>query len=854
MKRILSLILGLVIAMSSLSMTAFAANDDVKPQVKADVVEDAYARLSAVGITLEGNALTAGDFIATLLKFSNPEAKNNDDTFEMARGMGLVNSTLGRTQLINYRDALNAALMFAGYKQVLEMNDVMSVASSADLVGNITAGEKDNITRDAAAVLLSDLLDVEVMQYSGSSYKSDGTTVLNKYFKMTKKRVEIVQVNRKENKIFVRENGETVVYYGADNLNYDRVSAGNQLVFINEENAICYVKTSGKGFMFWDFVYTVNKNKDQSINYYIDQLDKMTFYNSGEEYDVSEDVIAFYGDEATENSAYPICGAFVKVFGYDNEITQLNIYSLTEGGLLKTFTGTSLSYTQGSVNDLVSGDIASVQDMTVIIDGREKTLEDLKKNMVFDYWSNDDETSMLIVASSRKAVGEIKSYGTSTVKIADLHYNVSSNVYSYNRYMAKYEPGFTLRPPTYVEAYIDDRCEIRYVRDNQMYDNLTTVYGFVKKAWVEDNGEDRGIKIIPITGPGSGNEIIEHKVKKKLNSGSLSFEYVQSVQSDLNGKGFLKFTINADDVVVKIEPVENMTSSISFSMSGDKNAKGYQGFYMNDATMMVVYPIDGEFNVKTLTWKTFWSYYDTDSPKLTLTVDYHPTQNPIPKFGLVTGDTHLIEPGWNAAGFVSVCEQNADGDYTVKIANTTYTLDADTVETHGIKEGVYAQLRIRPFMKNGLIYFEDPSGGTSNDATSFAKYSKVIDLSGPISTWSEKLNDVFGPFEESQYNRLALGKVILKGDNYIQFEVDGKPTSVYPITENLRVSEIVDSEPRVYRDAPTGLGNNTWYTGSQALRNVRIGDRVMFLVRSTQGMYNVQNIYYFDDGSVFGGR
>lgn len=839
MKRILSLILGLVIAMSSLSMTAFAANDDVKPQVKADTVEDAYARLSAVGITLEGNALTAGDFIATLLKFSNPEAKNNDDTFEMARGMGLVNSTLGRTQLINYKDALNAALMFAGYKQVLEMNDVMSVASSADLVGNITAGEKDNITRDAAAVLLSDLLDVEVMQYSGSSYKSDGTTVLNKYFKMTKKRVEIVQVNKKENKIFVRENGATVVYYGADNLNYDRVSAGNQLVFINEENAISYVKISGKGFMFWDFVYTVNKNKDQSINYYIDQLDKMTFYNSGEEYDVSEDVIAFYGDEATENRAYPICGAFVKVFGYDNEITQLNIYSLTEGGLLKTFTGTSLSYTQGTINDLVSGDISLVQDMTVVIDGREKTLDDLKKDMVFDYWSNDDETSMLVVASSRKAVGEIKSYGTNTVKIADLHYNVSSNVYSYNRYMKRYEQGFTLRPPTYVEAYIDDKCEIRYVRDEQENSTVKTIYGFVKKAWVEDNGEDRGIKIIPITGPGSGNEIIEHKVKKKLNTGSLSFEYAQSVQSDLNGKGFLKFTINSDDVVVKIEPVENMTRTTSINFNDvAQDALAYGGYYLDDATMMVVYSIDGEFKVKTFKWSELRKYYQSGSPSLTLTVDYHPTQDPIPKFGMVTGDTHLIEYGWNISGFVTSCEQNLDGDYTVRFANTTYTLDAKMVERYGIKQDVFMTLRPRTFMKNGLAYTAE---------------SKVVDLSGPVSEWNDVLTEAYGAFNDTATGALRMGKVLLKGDNYIQFEVNGKPTPVYPITEKLRVSEIIDSEPRVYRDAPTGVNGNIWYTGSQALRNVRIGDTVMFLLNGDSYL-QVANIWYFDDGSVFGAR
>lgn len=843
MKRILSLILGLVIAMSSLSMTALAANDDVKPQVKADVVEDAYARLSAVGITLEGNAMTAGDYIATLLKFSNAETKNSDDTFEMARGMGLVDSTLGRTQLINYKDALNAALMFAGYKQVLEMNDVMSVASSADLIGNITAGEKDNLTRDAAAVLLSDLLDVEVMQYSGNSYKSDGTTVLNKYFKMTKKRVEIVQVNKKENKIFVRENGETVVYYASEGLDYDRVSAGNHIVFINNENAICYVKVSGKGFVFWDYVYTVNKNKDQSINYYIDQLDTMTFYNSGEEYDVSEDVIAFYGDEATENRAYPICGAFVKVLGYDNEITQLNIYSITEGGLLKTFTGTKLSYTQGAVNDLVSGDIASVNDVTVVIDGREKTLDDLSKNMVFDYWSNEDETSMLVVASSRKAVGEIKSYGSSTVKIADLHYNVSSNVYSYNRYMERYEPGFTMRPPTYVEAYIDDKCEIRYVKDVPEYDTVKTMYGIVKKAWVEDNGEDRGIKIIPISGPGSGNEVVEHKVKKKLNSGSLSFEYAQSVQSDLNGKGFLKFTINADDVVVKIEPVEYLTNTTSFNMNNAHDRLAYGGFYMNNATMILIYEAGGDFTVKTMSWTTLKGYYSENSQGVTLTADYHPTQNPIPKFGVLTGDIASIAPGYNAGGFVSSVDETEDGDYKVVMGNTTYMVDEETVNNYGIKEGAYVQARRRPFTKNGFVFDE-------------VNYnSKVVDLSGPISGWEAVLRNAYGAYDDSKASgRLTIGKVILKGDNYVQFEVEGRPTMVFPVTDAIRVNEIIDSSPRVYRDAPTDLVKQEWYQNSQAFRNVRIGDKVMFSVENKDSCMIIKNIYVFEDGSVFGGR
>ena len=99
-----------------------------------------------------------------------------------------------------------------------------------------------------------------------------------------------------------------------------------------------------------------------------------------------------------------------------------------------------------------------------------------------------------------------------------------------------------------------------------------------------------------------------------------------------------------------------------------------------------------------------------------------------------------------------------------------------------------------------------------------------------------------------------MGKVILKGDKYIQFEVDGQPTSVFPITSAFRASEIVDAKHRTYKDAPLDISAPQWFQGSQALRNVRIGDEVMFTLENKDGFVQVSRIYYFNDGSVFGAR
>ena len=99
-----------------------------------------------------------------------------------------------------------------------------------------------------------------------------------------------------------------------------------------------------------------------------------------------------------------------------------------------------------------------------------------------------------------------------------------------------------------------------------------------------------------------------------------------------------------------------------------------------------------------------------------------------------------------------------------------------------------------------------------------------------------------------------MGKVILKGDKYIQFEVDGQPTSVFPVTPAFRASEIIDAKHRIYKDAPLDINTPQWYQGSQALRNVRIGDEVMFILNKENDFVQVSRIYYFNDGSVFGAR
>ncbi|MBP3360461.1 MAG: hypothetical protein J6N52_06385 [Clostridia bacterium] len=845
MKRIITLILSLSLLTSLFGVTAHA--EEAKQQVSASALTEAAGRLKAVGLEIpDKEYLTAGEYIALLLSYQGMETGTGEAmVFAKDLRLGSV-AGIDAGTLITYGAALEAAVNFLGFEQHVSLsgggiNGAVSVASAQGISKDINAGADDSLTAGAAAVILSNMLDVRLPVADGSSVKIGERTVLEKYFDAEEKKLDIIKIDRKKEIITAYENGRAVDYNVSEGFDFDGITIGRNTVFINKDNEICYVKISGSVTVFYDFLYEVNGSDNLDDAFYPSQLREFVFYNTKGKYKLSENAVIYYNDKPMEEAPHSFKDCFARIAVINNEIAEADIYSLYEGGLITTVLTTTVKYTRGETTENILKNFDTLDNLTVIIDGKKVSgIKDLSKDMVFDFWIDGEETSMVIAASSRRAYGVFSSYNAESVQIEQTWYKTSDNVYTFSDYLQRYEPGSVdtvLGKSVY--GYIDDRCEIRYIREDGEVSSTKIVYGVVERGMFDNDTEKRSVKLIPISESGTVEETVTYPVKDKLAAGSFSFDYVKSVASDLNGKGFLKFTLDKNDEIFKMEPVEYLDKTASITSSNIHHESSYAvgGFFMKYATILVPYDGKDGFTVKTTTWEKLRDYYfKAGSAKCTLTVDYDPYYNPLPRWGILTGDIGEIELGWTTTGFVTEIVYRED-DCKISFASDTYVVSKEFIEDNGIKTGCMMRVR-HPVYADEVFEFE-----------------KVVDLSGDLDTWNSKLKEAFGSFEPSTTSAVyEADKVLFRNGDCIQFEVDGAPTPVYGFGDKLSVYEICDGDKRTIKRAELEMTQPLWFQSKQAAGNVPVGDRVWFRLDNDNGYIKVGTIWYCNDESVYSGK
>ena len=364
-----------------------------------------------------------------------------------------------------------------------------------------------------------------------------------------------------------------------------------------------------------------------------------------------------------------------------------------------------------------------------------------------------------------------------------------------------------------------------------------------KVSETEEGSEKYHISMIPIYGAGSGNEQLTYDVKEKLPKKSLSPEYAKSVQKNLDGKGFLKFTINGNDEISNIEFVENMQTTVTLNSPDrkmDDESYFFSGLCLKYANMFCVYEGEDGFTVKTFDYdflrKMWFTGYDRD---VFLTVDYNAKKNPLPKFGMVTGNVNKVYSS-NEIYYAFINEvKEQEEDYEVVIGTTTYNMSKRFVENDAnhIKKGMQIYGRVHPFAANPV------------------SVTKHVDLSGSVDTWKAALEAEYGKFTNDP-NKLREGmycadKILLRSSEYAQFEIDGKPTDVMGLSNIFAIYEIDETgNTKNVVTAPIGIASPQWFQVKQAMDNVAIGDRVWFSIENKDGTFYITRLYYCKNDSL----
>lgn len=809
----------------------------------------AKGRLVAFGIDAPavGKVTAAAFFKALAAAFGNDIAL--DDAIDWASAMGILkDEAYNANTEITYGAALTAAVRALGFQQMVEyygggMDAVYRVASSERVTNGIKVGLDDTLTGQTACVLLSNILSTEITEYNvsteGFSVQHSEQTVMEKYLTIESKKVQVLDIDRKKSAVTVLENNQERTYIAVAGFDFDLIAPTTCTIYINGDDEICYCEISGDVEIFYDYIQAVNGSEDKEAAYYLDYVTKLTFKNRDKYSRVAPDVNIYYNEKKLDNSeAVVLVDCFARVIVSDNSIVYADIYKLDAGGLIYTLSDDFIKFTRDSVNENTLRGLQDIGDLTVVLDGTKiGGLELLNEKMVFDFWKDADETNMLIAASSRKAYGKLQSYNKDDdrLSVGGEDYLPSDTINFYNAYLKRYQQGegYEKCLGEYVNIYLDDRSEVRYVIPDSEITENRVVYGVVLWAGEKDDDPDvSAVRFIPVSGPGSGNERVMYDVSKKLRDGSLSVAYAASVAKNLDGKGFLKFTINQKDEIIKIEFVENFGRSVplntpNYTMTQENYY--FSGLFLKYASILVLHEDEGGFGVTVTDYERLRKMWLTDrNSDIQLTTDYDPLECPLPRFAVLTGRVDKIyEYDEIVSQFVNRVEQTEEG-YDVTIGAKTYHMSEEFVNNNNIKQGAMISARIFPFTPDKI------------------SISSNLDMNVPLDEWKTVLESQYGKYSGDKSNGIfCADKVLLRSSEYMQFEIDGKPTDVLGLGYIFSVIEI-DQRGRTIssREAPVDIANKQWFQVKQALENIEIGDRVWFSINTNNGYRCISRVYY----------
>lgn len=850
----------MLLTMLPLQITGYAAN------LSADT-EQMAERLEAFGI-LKVNSLKAdkavsraqlAEWIAraagaqTDVKGSGnvysdvPASHNMCGAVETAYSRGIVGAAdmFYPDRQVSLTEAAAMAVNALGYSEVAKTyggypSGYMTVATQQSITKGIS---NQQLNTEDAVRLVSNMLDANPVEIKFSNGNPTyeimmEETFLEKTFDVTKYKVQIENVDVSKKRVIATIlsgslKGKTYEYSTDDRISIDKIGGEADIYTDNNDNMlIVYIIMRKSSTVIYDFISEVNKN-DRSLSVTPDEWRYVYFENEKKQYTLSRDVKITYNDKPVNYESYDYIDCFSKAVIQDNQVTRIDIYSLSEGGLIYRADEDELRFSKGTVYENYWKGFSRAPELQIFIDGRAGCkMHDLRTNMVFDYWYNDDD-KFIIVASSRVATGTVGSISGDEITIDGEIYTLARDWFVFSDAKNSYIEGDISKiSGEPVNAFIDDRKRIRYILPDTAKSEKRTFNAFVMRAYEED--EDRYVKLYRADG---NNEVETYKLKEKL-KGEYNFDYLKSVEKNLDALGFLSFTTNSKNEISKVERVENFgyvsSQSTYFNELYYEIGKQFAG----DAKIFALMNIDGEFTVKPVDYETQLVWTQATGA-LTVISDFNVEKNPIPKYIVLGRGSDTIKDVGISQDVLSTIEWKEDDLYTITfVGGENYTVTEEFINNNKLKACSLVRFNRKSLGKNPISIVG------------------VTDLSGNPEDWK---CDNYDDGAMSGFYRAD--DIVFRNDSVIQFRINGRNSDVYMFYDdinggsgNMKVYEYVKKGK--IRRAPTteavgtGIAEYIRPVNRYPVMNIQKGDDVWFHIRD-DGIRKIDYIIYRSNASFF---
>lgn len=762
---------------------------------------------TAVRLYLSGNA--APHYAEVDFKDVNPSGfASNEIQFALKAGLIEKADYFYPDNAISYDEAIKVIVKVLGYGPAAEAEGYVGAALKA----NVLKGVNAKFELKDALKLLDNALESPLMKpvsYGDdimSAVVEDSTLLTG--IGIVIKKVDITKVDVSNSRI----EADGTIYF-TENIDLGTIPEGRAEIYVRKnDDIVIYIDVLGDTKIVYDFIEYVNDEQSKS-SIYPSAIRELSLRNSGETFEVEDNAKITLNEQAAAGN---YINTFAKIIIKKDKIAKVEAYSLRVGGLIYRADPQKIKYATGEMAENVISGFEQVKELEIYVDGvRSSNMLDLKADMVFDYWCNADETKFIIVASSRTAEGRFESYGPDSIYIDDVEYEMSEThkPIAQSTVTKKYSDreDYTKALSKAVKIYIDDNKCVRFIKVDESLSEMNEFYGVVMGVGSSSAlGGEYEVKVHKITG-GAGEAI--YKVSSKLNDGSLSMDYVASVAKDYDGRGFLKFTLNNQNEIKKIEVPEYWGSITTTNDIDDEATPRIEGVPLKKATMFALVDVDGEFTVKHITWENLKGTRTANWSAMTIVSDFNIRYNPLPRFVAVTRNCEQLCSYYTTMDVLEKIRKLPDDkSQLVFAAGARYTVTNEFVAENNLSDRCFVRFRDRML------------GG--NPFTVGAQY----DMSGEPETWK---TDEYSPDKTNGF--FKMDSIRFRDENVIQFETAGEPSEVYFLDEWQLVYEY------------------DRYTGKflkSSVENISKGYPVWYYVAEWPTPKSVQVIIYENSGMV----
>ncbi len=804
----LMIVLAIMISMCSFAVSADTANEQ-NAETLNSMQDASVERTHALGILSDSDlSFTAGakttraEFCVWAVKMLGMENSAGSfrysdvpDDYWAAKYINIAcsiklvseNEEFNPDMPIQYNEAVKILVNAAGYEMAASQNGgwpsgYLTMASKIGILKGIS-NKSGEVTRLDAVKMIDNTLDVKIMDtdYNGV-YKETNKTVLSEYLKIDILKGRISEVDKKNKKIKVNIDGAESWYDLVQGIDAALIVEDDADIYVANDRyseKVIYIDFKGTIKVCYDYITEVNESASDTT-YLKDDIKKIYLKNADKAFSMDSDSVITLNDASLDEVSASLVGTFAKVVTRSDEVYKIEAYTLYEGGVLNRADKEKIKYVHGEVNDNAMERLDGIDDLQIYLDGVPTTdIYNLKRNYVFDYYISADESKLILVVSSRTYTAKFTGTSDNCLILDGKKFETDPGygLYVYSNTRERYQKDASL--DTYmnktVTAMVDDNMCVRYIKITDDAENVNTFYGVVMGVGKGKSAfdDDAQIKVYKITG-GEGEKIYNID-SSKMEKSPIKMDYIREVAGDTEGKSFLKFTLNKEDKISKVEEIDLWGNKFKFSSTIAKTNVGWIGnLNVTTATLFAVYKEDGKSKVKTLSFEK--NLRDTTFPGgVTVISDYDPMYNPMPDFVMFGTDSENHRSSGTQQGFVRSVTFEADDKVTLRFLQP-YGTDRYTVTQEFYNKNAEA-LKVGNYIE---WYYEK----FTEDPIEVRSYK---DLSGDTSTWP---NDNASYTSGTTQGFYKADKIMYRDNSSIQFMINGEPSDLIPLNQYRTIYEV----------------------------------------------------------------